>query len=91
LSNDAAHLLAAKSAELSNWYPIFVEFPALDDASIGDFAATAERIDGISNPALRSNALGAFQAEIGIWQILARQRQIDDQDLNSSWQGAIRP
>ncbi len=91
LSNDAARLLAAKYAELNDWYPIFVEFPALDDASIADFAATADRINGISNPALRSNALGAFQAEIGIWQILARQNQIADEDLNSSWQGATQP
>ena len=40
---------------------------------------------------LRSNALGAFQAELGIWQILARQKQIPADSLNASWQGAIQP
>jgi hypothetical protein len=32
------------------------------------------------------NALGTFQANVGIWQILARQRQITKQRLNDSWQ-----
>ena len=76
LSNDTARLLSTKYVELCDWYPIFVEFPELNDASISDFVATADRINGIQNQALRSNALGAFQAEVGIWQILARQRQI---------------
>ncbi len=91
LSNDTARLLAAKYLDLSDWYPIFVEFPALGDASIRDFIATADRIGGISNQSLRSNTLGAFQAEVGIWQILARQRQIAEGDLNSSWQAAVQP
>ncbi len=91
LSNDTAKLLAARYYELSDWYPIFVEFPALNDASIGSFIDTVNRIDGISNQPLRSNALGAFQAEVGIWQILARQRQIAEGDLNSSWEGVVQP
>lgn len=91
LSGDTARLLAAKYIELSDWYPIFVEFPALDDASIRNFIDAADRIGGISNPSLRSNTLGAFQAEVGIWQILARQRQIPSDDLKSSWQDAVQP
>ncbi|MEI9967711.1 MAG: hypothetical protein WDM87_03440 [Terracidiphilus sp.] len=91
LSDDAARLLSTKYVELCDWYPIFVEFPGLNDASISDFVATADRINGIQNQALRSNALGAFQAEVGIWQILARQRQIAPEDLNSSWQGTVQP
>jgi hypothetical protein len=91
LSIDSARMLTGNYFELSDWYPIFVEFPALDDASIGQFIDTADRIDGISNQALRSNALGAIQAELGIWQILARQRQIARDDLNSSWQATIQP
>ena len=56
-----------------------------------DFVDTVDRVNGIQNPVLRSNALGAFQAEIGIWQILARQRQIPEDSLNASWQDAIQP
>ena len=91
MSGDTARLLAAKYFDLSDWYSTFVEFPALDDTSIRNFIDATDRIDAISNQPLRSNTLGAFQAEVGIWQILARQRQIPSDDLKSSWQGAIQP
>lgn len=90
LSSDTARLLAAKYDELSDWYNIFVEFPELDDASIKGFVDAANRVDGVSNQSLRSNALGAFQAEVGLWQILARQHQIAPDSLNSSWQGTVQ-
>ena len=83
--------LADRYRHLKEWYPIFVEFPALDDSSINHFLSTVDRVNGINNPALRSNTLGAMQAEIGIWEILARQRQIGATGLNTSWQNAIEP
>jgi hypothetical protein len=91
LSSETARLLAAKYVNLFDWYPIFVEFPALDDTSIRNFINAADRIGSISNQSLRSNTLGAFQAEVGIWQILARQRQIPSDVLKASWQGAVQP
>jgi len=91
LSADAMRMLATRYGELSDWYPIFVEFSALDGASITHFIQTVDHLNGISNPALRSNAMGAFQAEVGIWQILARQQQISDTALRSSWEAAIQP
>jgi hypothetical protein len=91
LSDATARLLAGNLSQYGDWYPTFVEFPALDDASITQFVNTAKRIDDIANPALRSNVLGAFQAEIGIWQILARQRQIPENALNPSWINAVQP
>ena len=90
LSGDTARLLASKYVNLSDWYPIFVEFPALDDTSITNFIDATARMDGIPNPTLRSNTLGAFQAEVGIWQILARQRQIPESALNASWQSTVQ-
>lgn len=90
MSAGTAQTLSAKYSELKAWYPIFVEFPELDDASMGQFVAAVGHINGISNQALRSNTLGAFQAEAGIWQILARQREIAKKNLNSSWQSAIQ-
>jgi len=83
--------LAEQFVHLQQWFPIFVEFPELDDASITGFLGTAEHVNGISNPALRSNTLGALQAEIGIWQILARQQEIAKDSLNASWLKAIQP
>ena len=90
MSGDTAQLLAVKYIDLSDWYPIFVEFPELDDTSVRGFIDAADRIGGISNQPLRSNTLGAFQAEVGIWQILARQRQISSGDLKSSWQDTVQ-
>ena len=63
----------------------------LDDTSIVQFIETADKIDKIPNVALRTNALGAFQADVSLWQILARQGQIPEQDLNTSWQKTVQP
>jgi len=89
LPDTTQRVLADRFAHLQEWYPIFVEFPELDDASVTAFLSTVDHVNGISNPGLRSNTLGALQAEIGIWQILARQRQIAEDGLNASWQKAI--
>ncbi len=91
LSEESVRLLAGKWSEFSSWYPVFAEFPSLDDGSIARFIATAERIDAISGPSLRANALGSFQAILGIWQILARQGQIPAATLNASWLNAVQP
>ncbi len=91
LSEGAVQLLVAHFVELENWYPIFVEFPSLDENSIKSFVDTVDRVNGIGNPVLRANVMGAFQAELGIWQILARQQQIPNEQLNASWKAAIQP
>ena len=91
LSDGTVRMLAGRFSEFSDWYPIFAEFPALDDASIALFVEAAQRVDKVSNPTLRSNALGAFQADIGLWQIFARQGQIPGDVLNRSWQSAVQP
>jgi len=91
LSNDTVHLLAANFVRFYNWYTIFSEFPSLDDTSIAAFVDAADRVDKISNPSLRANALGSFQADVGLWQIFARQDQIPASALNSSWQSVVHP
>ena len=91
LSDATEQLIASKLSHFSHWFPIFAEFPTLDEISIDRFVSAADRIEGISNPALRANALGLFQADIGLWQILARQGQIPKQFQNSSWQTSVEP
>ena len=91
MSDPTQLLVAERLSQFNRWFPIFAEFPALDDTSITHFVSAADRIDGISNPALRANALGAFQAEVGLWEIFARQGQIPTEKLNSSWQAAVQP
>ena len=84
-------LLASKFSQLSDWYLVFSEFPGLNDESIARFVKVADSVDAISNHSLRGNAMGMFQANLGIWQILARQGEIRSADLNPTWQQAIEP
>jgi hypothetical protein len=91
VSPETALLLATRFAQFSNQYLIFSEFPELTDASITRFLNVAESLGKIPNHTLRGNAMGIFQANIGIWQILARQGQIKTSETNDSWQKVIRP
>lgn len=91
LSDATVRLLAGKFSRLHSWYLIFSEFPALDDTSITRFLNSADAVNGISSPALRANALGAFQANVGIWEILARQQELPAKKLNTSWQETVQP
>jgi hypothetical protein len=91
LSAETEKLIAHRFAQFSHWFQIFAEFPALDDEAVKNFVAAADKIDGISNTSLRANALGSFQADIGLWQILARQHQIPETQLNSSWLSLVQP
>ncbi len=91
LSAATQRTVALRYGQFNLWFPVFAEFPALDDTSVNEFVSAADRIDGISNTTLRANALGAFQAEIGLWQIFARQGQIPKEQLNGSWQKTVQP
>jgi hypothetical protein len=91
LSPATVRLLADKYSEFSGQYLIFSEFPSLNDASITLFLSTAQSIDKIPSRTLRGNAMGIFQANVGLWQILARQDQIPHSELNSSWQELVKP
>jgi len=91
LSADTFRLLAKRFDEYNEQYLIFSEFPELDDASIDAFVRTADAINGINNHILRGNAMGTFQANIGLWQILARQGQIPRGRINESWQEVVKP
>src|SRR5262249_52983528 len=91
LKPETLKVLASRFGEYSDQYLLFSEFPDLDDASVTSWVHSAEAIDKISNHILRGNAMGMFQAEVGLWQILARQRQIPLEQLNSSFQGVTKP
>ncbi len=91
LSPQTVALLADKFPRFSNQYLFFSEFHELNNESIADFLKLADELDHIHNVALRANAVGIFQANTGLWQILARQGQIPSAELNQSWQAAIHP
>ena len=90
LAPETVSLLARKFEEFSDQYRIFSEFPELSDESIALFLDTAHRLNSVPL-AVRGNAFGTFQANVGIWQILARQGQISNSRLNDSWQQVIKP
>jgi len=91
LSPQTVLLLSSRFSHFSNQYLIFSEFPELTDVSVTHFLNVAERLGKMQNHTLRGNAMGVFQANIGIWQILARQGQIKSAELNDSWQKVITP
>jgi hypothetical protein len=91
LSPPTVLLLSNKFAQFSDQYRIFAEFSNLDDASISRFVNVAESLTRISNHALRGDAMGIFQANIGLWQILARQGQISSAAWNDSWMHVVSP
>jgi hypothetical protein len=91
LSPETVKLLANRFDDFRNWYLLFSDFPQLDDGAITAFVAAADHVNAIKTPALRANALGAFQADLGLWQIFARQRQIPPEKLNPSLRSLLEP
>ena len=89
LAPATVRLLASKFAEFGDQYPILSEFPELSDASLVLFLETAGALNKLPDP-VRGNALGTFQATVGIWQILARQGQISNRQLDDSWKQVVK-
>lgn len=83
-------LLATNFKKFGDQYLTFSEFP-LDNASISKFIRAADDIDAIHDRNLRSDGLGIFQANVGLWKILARQREIPESNWDKSWQAVIQP
>ena len=91
ISEATAEYLAENFVVFDRWYPIFPEFPTLSDASIALFLDTAKILEEIPDVSLRANALGAFQSNLGLLQILARQHEIPDSQFDASWRRVIEP
>jgi hypothetical protein len=90
LAPSTVRLLARKFEDFSAQYRIFSEFPELDDQAIASFLQTAQGLHSVQ-PGDRGNAFGIFQANVSMWQILARQGEIPRSQLNESWQQLIKP
>ena len=90
LAPETVRLLARRFEEFSDQYLIFSEFPELSDESIALFLNITQGLNSVPM-SVRGNAYGTFQANVGIWQILARQGQIPNSHLNDSWQQIIKP
>ena len=90
LAPATVQLLARHWEDFSDQYRIFSEFPELTDESVATFLEVAQGLNSLPQ-GLRGNAFGAFQANVGIWQILARQREISNSSLDQSFQGVVKP
>jgi hypothetical protein len=90
LKPETVRLLANKFDDFSDQYRIFSEFPELSDESIVLFLNVVQELHSVPM-SMRGNAFGTFQANVGLWQILARQEQIPRLQLNDSWQQIIKP
>jgi len=91
LSEGTDQLIARRLSQFDRWFSIFSEFSTLDDTSLDTFVSAADHVENIKTPTLRANALGAFQATIGLWQIFARQGQIPAEKQKASWQNVVQP
>lgn len=91
LTPETVRLLGQRFAMLGDQYSLFAEFPGLSNASVVRFVQVVDAMNGLSDLELRANTAGAFQANVGIWQILARQGQISSANLNDSWSKVLEP
>lgn len=91
LSPQVVSLLAKDYPRYCDQYMMFSEFHNLNDTSITRFLNIADVIDRMGDTHLRAEALGIYQANVGLWQILARQAQIPVAHWNSSWQRTLQP
>ena len=85
LNSATARLLADKFGRYGDQYLIFSEFPSLNNASITRFFTVADGLNKVPDRLVRADALGILQANVGLWQILARQGQIPSAGVNESW------
>ncbi len=92
LSNNTVKLLAQDFPRFGDQYLTFSEFGGLNNASITRFLDVAESLDRLPDRIMaRTDAIGLFQANLGLWQILARQGEIPSADCNDSWMRVIGP
>ncbi|HKV04851.1 MAG TPA: hypothetical protein VJO53_07065 [Candidatus Acidoferrales bacterium] len=90
LSAQTVELMAGEFPEFKDQYLIFSEFPELSDASVALFLKTSGALEKIPDHTLRGNAMGIFQANVGLWQILARQSQIPPAGQDASWRAVVK-
>jgi hypothetical protein len=77
--------LARSFRAYGSQYAIFSESRALSDKSIGQFLDTAEFINKIRDPELRSNVAGTFDSLVGMWQIFVRQQTLPEAQADSAF------
>ncbi len=63
---------------------------SLSDQSIVAFLDTADALSKLRDPMFRADAAGSFQALVGLWQILVRQRTIPDARADQTFDTIVK-
>ena len=81
--------LARTYHDYGGQFAVFSESRSLSDKSILQFLETVESLNKVRDPQLRSDAVGAYQSLVSLWQIFVRQGTIPDQNADSAFAGII--
>jgi len=76
--------LARDYHEYGAQYTILNESGNLSDKTVMQFLDTEEALNKLHEPAIRSDAIGSFQALVSLWQILVRQQSISSDKADAS-------
>jgi hypothetical protein len=79
--------LARDYHEFGSQYTILSESRGLTDKTVVQFLDTVEAVNKIHEAAFRSDATGSFQAVVSLWQILVRQKSLDDNQADATLSG----
>ncbi len=83
--------LARNYHDLGAQYAILAEAPELSDATIESFLDVAETVEEIKDAGVRSDAGGAVQGLIGLWQIFLRQGSLPAAAADRTLAGILKP
>jgi hypothetical protein len=72
-------------------YAIFNDAPTVSDKTINQFLDTAEEINRIKDPLLRSDTAGTLQGLVGLWQIFCRQGTLPLSQADATLSGILTP
>jgi len=91
LEASTVQALAHEYGRFSHHYSVFADWPQISDATINKFLKACDNIVKMKQPLPKADALGIFQASLGLWEILARQSEIPEKDLGTSFDALITP
>jgi hypothetical protein len=91
LTEETVDRLARMYRQFGSQFPIFNEAPTLSDKSILLFLDTAEAINAMKEPLLRSDSAGVMQALVGLWQIFVRQGSLPMEQADATFAAVLTP
>jgi hypothetical protein len=91
LSPETVDRLARSFRTQGAQYTIFVETPALSDASIAAYMDAIDSINKIRDQGFRSDVAGMLQALAGLWQIVVREGALAEPAADATFAAIVKP